>query len=350
MYVGRKRKGATRGLIVVLSLMMCFALIPVQNVKADPSGFSGAGSGIESDPYVIMTAEQLDELRNDMQAHYQLGADIDLAAYLSDGGTGYAKWGASGWDPIGYVEDYCFPDPFIGEICSENTYAFTGSFDGNGYTISNLKINTTEDYSGLFGIVAGAHFEDVKLEDVDIAGASFTGGLIGEMANSGTIEHSYVTGSVEGVTVVGGLAGRINNGSIVRESYADVDVTSTIGGYVGGLVGTNYADIENSYATGNVVAYNQAGGLVGVFATGTIMNSYATGAVTGNSDTGGLIGKMNTGTVTSSYYDVNTTGQSDTGKGIGKTTAEMHQEATFTGSDSILRMCGESGKGSNIRN
>ncbi|WP_168118779.1 S-layer homology domain-containing protein [Paenibacillus sp. HB172176] len=332
MYSARMRKRVTISLLVALFVMSSFALFPVKPVMASPSGFSGTGSGTESNPYIIMTAAQLDEVRNDLGAHYKLGANIDLAPYLSDGGAGYTKWGAAGWDPIGYEEFSCFND-FDPESCFPKYYYFTGSFDGNGYTISHLTINRSEEYIGLFGDSSGAQFTNVKLEDIDVTGYSFSGGLVGKLTDSDTIDRSYASGKVQGMNLVGGLVGGSYGNSTVSESYTAVDVKGT-GAYIGGLIGLNYANINNSYATGSVEGHDQAGGLVGLFAIGTINTSYAIGAVTGGDPSGGLVGKvMSNGVVANSYYDASTTGQSDTDKGTGRTTAEMWQQSTYSGWD-----------------
>lgn len=73
------------------------------------------GSGTESDPYQVATAEDLDNVRNDLTAYYIQVADIDLSEYEN-------------WVPIGY---YTY----------EYDHVFNGSYDGNGFTISNLTIN-----------------------------------------------------------------------------------------------------------------------------------------------------------------------------------------------------------------
>jgi len=75
--------------------------------------------------------------------------------------------------------------------------------------------------------------------------------------------------------------------------------------------------------------------LVGETYYGTITNSYATGSVSGESDLGGLVGKNSfaRGIVTNSYWDTETSGQTTSAGGTGKTTAQMMQQATFSGWD-----------------
>lgn len=100
---------------------------------------------------------------------------------------------------------------------------------------------------------------------------------------------------------------------------------------LGGLVGTNYGLITDSYTHVNITGGSSAvGGLIGQ-GRGVAINSYAAGSINSAAvSLGGLIGE-NFGTVLGSYYDSATTGQTDTSKGMPKTTVEMQQQATFLG-------------------
>ena len=184
----------------------------------------------------------------------------------------------------------------------------TGTFQGNGMTISNLFVNRTTD-AGLFGGVSGA-VSNLGLLNVNVSGAD-TGALAAD--SSGTITGVYSTGKVSGSDNVGGLVGSTDG--TITSSYSTVAVTSS-GDNTGGLVGSvgfTTSSISNSYATGPVSGTDRVGGLVGeVQASGTITNSYATGLVSGTgSDVGGLVGHTQANaTITNSYYDTETAGQS----------------------------------------
>ncbi|AFV22853.1 GLUG domain protein [Methanolobus psychrophilus R15] len=242
-----------------------------------------------------------------------------------------------------------------------NSVKFTGTFDGQNYTITGLFIDrTTEDYVGLFGRTdAGATIKDVGLVDINITGGDNVGGLVGENYG-GTITDSHSTGDVTGENYVGGLVG-YNDGAIT-DSYSTGDVTGT-GDDVGGLVGLNTGTIENSYSTSNVTGTgDNVGGLVGINYCGTITNSHSTGDVTGENYVGGLvgynaddkssgggtitdsysIGEVNgtnwvggllglnyLGTITQSYWDSETSSQSESAGGEGRTTSQMKQQSTF---------------------
>ena len=183
------------------------------------------------------------------------------------------------------------------------TKLFKGDFKGNNHVISNLTINTTEDYVGLFGAVLGGSIDSVGLENCDISGTIGVGGLVGAI-EGGSITNSYATASVTGDEFVGGLAGAIEGGSIT-----------------------------NSYATASVTGDEFVGGLVGFCSGSSITNSYATGSVTGTgSSVGGLVGAAYATPTLNGYYDTQKTGQtvgvgngSYTGTVTGVTTAELEE-------------------------
>ena len=137
-----------------------------------------------------------------------------------------------GWQPIG-----------------DSSNPFIGKFEGNGFTISNLKIDRSGTNNvGLFGFVGQeAEITNVGLLDVNITGRIDVGGLVG--INRGTITNSYATGSVSGAGSIGGLVG-FNNGGTITNSYATGTVLGSLKS-VGGLVGLNSGTITNSYATGD---------------------------------------------------------------------------------------------------
>jgi|GEM_PF-1232087 len=260
------------------------------------------GTGTASDPFQITTAEELDTVRNYTfpGLYFKLAADIDLSSY------------SQGWRPIeagGYRG------------------GFAGHMDGNGHKITGLTINRPNDnFAGLFAYIEyGASVSNMVLEQVNVAGRTYVGGLAGYSA--GEIRDSYVSGSVTGTgSSVGGMIGYNDYGTVIN-SFATANVTGN--SYVGGLVGSNYGEISYAYATGSIMGSgNAVGGLVG-YNNGEINYSYAMGGVTGSgADVGGLVGE-NSGTVSDSFYDLGTTGQSDTDKGVGRSTTEMQTQSTY---------------------
>ena len=194
-----------------------------------------------------------------------------------------------GWAPIG-----------------DNSNAYTATFEGNDYTISNLYINrASTDYVGLFGALGtGGNLRNLGIEGGSLSGADNVGGLVGE--NLGTISDCSATGDVTGSGVnVGGLVGvNKNKGSTnatISACYATGNVTGR-GTWVGGLVGQNSSGtISACYATGNAHGDNNVGGLVGLNDSGTISACYATGNASGERSIGGLLGGSNGGTIRACY-------------------------------------------------
>ena len=237
------------------------------------------GAGTSANPYKIRTVEDFADLKNDLTAYYSLEADIDLSSVAS-------------WNPIG-----------------TNTTPFSGNFNGNNHTISNLTINDSANYRGLFGYSSG-EIKNLKLNNISVKGGSnYVGGLagvsIGTISGCG-IESGTVTGSNSSV---GGLVGYTN--SNISNSYSKANVTGS--NYIGGLAGyaTGNSNITKCYATGNVAgSANGVGGLIGqaysqnLAGAMNINECYATGNVQGKSNIGGIIGLVynfaNSGTISSS--------------------------------------------------
>ena len=170
---------------------------------------------------------------------------------------------------------------------------FKGTFDGNGFSISNLKINKSNtNYQGLFGYTDSATIKNINLENVDVKGKYNTGGLVGMSQTNSTIENCSVSGNVRGTgTCTGGLVGNNDDNSTINNCSSSVNVTGTK--CTGGLVGDNDSSkINNCYASGSVIGNNiQTGGLVGLnYNNGIIDNCSSSSSVTGTKYTGGLVG------------------------------------------------------------
>ncbi|MHC4074820.1 MAG: fibronectin type III domain-containing protein [Planctomycetota bacterium] len=189
---------------------------------------------------------------------------------------------------------------------------FTGVFDGAGFKVTNLIIDTAgadNDYLGLFGYTdSTGTVNNLGLEDVNITGGDYStrlGGLAG--SNSGTISNCFSTGSV-----IGG-------------DYS---------WYLGGLVGYNYGTISDCFSTASLTSGNSSfylGGLAGTN-SGTISDCFSTGSVIGGDYSwylGGLVG-ANSGIISDCFWDINTSGMTTSAGGIGKTTPEMQTKSTFT--------------------
>ena len=232
-----------------------------------------------------------------------LGKSYVLANDIAAAGT--LNWNAEdGFMPIG-----------------DNSNSFTGTFDGQNHTISNLTINRSNtDYVGLFGATDGASVSKVGLTNVTITGRAHVGGLVGY--NNGVVSNAYTSGTVTGTgDYVGGLVGYNDSLGTITNAYSTGNVDGSFDGginYVGGLVGYNDGSIESAYATGNVSGRNKIGGLVGYNNSGDIKTSYTTGEVVGDSYVGGLVGYNDSGTITNTYAMGSVAGYSSVGGLVGE--------------------------------
>ncbi|MGB2879301.1 MAG: GLUG motif-containing protein [Candidatus Omnitrophota bacterium] len=218
---------------------------------------------------------------------------------------------------------------------------------GNNFTIENsyatgAVTNSSYNTGGLVGNVNNCTITgSYATGDVSSTGSGeATGGLVGYFI-SGTITDCYATGNIiSNANLSGGLVG-YSQGTI-SGCYATGEVTGAMNG--GGLVGGVYPGgiVENSYAMGDIISTSvNVGGLIGYSWSATVSNCYSAGVPSGTFNVGGLIGSDSGGTYTANYWDTQTSGTTD-GVGsvdpdpagvTGKTTAEMKQQATFSGWD-----------------
>ena len=218
-----------RALVVFMAIVMVFTYMP-------------SGMGVETawaDASVITTAEGFAAM--DANGNYVLGGDITIA------------------------------EPYADE--------FTGTFDGDGHTVT-LAIDTPEkNYVGLFS----------------------------KLGNNATVKNLAVTGNVSGNEYVAGIAGENASGTISScKNTADI---SANGRYVGGIAGKNSGNINSSYNMGRVSSERSRsgvnlGGIVG-FSSGTVTNCYNIGIILPTSTTSNfaaIAGWLDGGIVTNSYY------------------------------------------------
>ena len=221
------------------------------------------GIGESDNPYQIATAEDLitlGETPEDYDKNFVLTADIDLDPNLP---------GRKVFHRAVIAQDFNDASPRF-----EGT-PFTGIFDGNGHTISNLAI-IGESNLGLFGLLEyGAKISNLGLEALNVTGTgNCVGGLVGENSG-GIIVNCYTNGNINGSWYVGGLTGDNSLGTVAY-CYS----TGTVSGesWIGGLVGFNESKITNCYAAAKILGTKYFGGLVGysesMFSVNGITNSY----------------------------------------------------------------------------
>ncbi|MCI5892393.1 MAG: hypothetical protein MRZ66_03175, partial [Clostridiales bacterium] len=268
-------------------------------------------------------------LTNDITVNSDLLSSLE---YDTDGSVTNED-GLTYWTPIGYYNS--------DSDCS----LYTGTFDGQGHTISGLYFNDTNiDYVGLFGYVGeGGSVLNVGVVDSYFSGKNFVSGVCGEN-DFGTIENCYNEGTVSGKNYVGGVCGYNYNGTI-ENCYN----TGTVSGknYVGGVCGYNYnGTIENCYNEGTVSGSGYCvGGVCGETYYGTIENCYNTGTVSGIYYVGGVCGENYDSTITGCYNEGTVSGSGNIGGVCGGNSSSgkitnCYNEGTVSGIYYVGGVCG----------
>ena len=225
------------------------------------------------------------------------------------------------------------------------TTKFFGSYDGQGFTISELTINRPGIANiGMFGYAQFAKLSNIHLTNVNITGGTGTGGLTGYFYGSqnstpnGVITNCSTTGSViSSSNYVGGLVGQVTSYSVIQQCSSTCTVVGAAN-FGGGLVGycNTSSTIYNSYAGGTVTIPTFSGGLIGIMASSSVVtNCYSYTAVSGTTNKGGFIGRHGSGTISGSFWDTevsglaNAAGFGSPGGITGLTTTAMKTESNY---------------------
>lgn len=214
-----------------------------------------AGSGTEAAPYEIPDVGKLTALQMQVNENgfsytgkwFRLTNNIDLNNEL--------------WTPIGV----------------DALHSFGGSLDGNGMTISGLKVETNGAWAGLFGSVRGTYGVPMTMRDLTLkngsvkftsSGTSCSGGLVAIVEGETALELRNVV--AENLTVSGGIFG--SGGLLGRGRVAMTNCHnrggSVTGSYAGGLAGMGYSNLQDHVLAGctnsaKVVGKRTAGGMTG---------------------------------------------------------------------------------------
>ncbi len=318
---GKNAVGILAGNVSTSTISNCHSSGKVRCVSARSGGLVGYGMSI--------TLQDSSSSASVSGLTFQGGliADVSVSQTVSSIANCHASGSVIGSYTVGGL---------IGSINGKNGVAAvvgnsraTGDVSGDNHSIGGL-IGSNGGYCEVSGCHAEGNVTALPRND----GYSVTnvGGLIG--MNSGQISDSSAIGTVSGGFQVGGLVGHSDESGQISRCYATGSVT-TNSDRVGGLVGLNYSDINDSYATGSVSGNNRVGGLLGLFHTGTVNRCYAAGLVTGGNSQpyiGGLCGDAD-GTVSASYWDTGATAQSTSSGGTPLTTSQMQQQGSFSGWD-----------------
>ena len=217
--------------------------------------------------YIIYNKDQLDQ----------------LAFYVNGGREFSGKYFV-----LGANITYSHTTDWNDKNSTENNYTaigrsnrpFKGHFDGQGHTVSGIRIYKEDDYQGLFGYTEGAVIRGITLADARITGGLYIAGIVGENNESSTVSDCHVAADViiHSGCYIGGIVGG-NSGTISDCTSA---VTTTIPGgeyHLGGIAGQN---------DGGTLRHNLAIGAV-------VPTSFSSGAICGRN--------INSGTLENNYYN-----------------------------------------------
>ena len=221
----------------------------------------GEMAGEEAEVIEISTAEELAAVNKNLAGSYVLTADIDLAG---------AEWTPLGtFVPSGESEEE--------QEMPSLDYAFIGTFNGNGHTISNLKIDQPEGWAlGLFGCIAGAEISNFTLENAEVDGSVMAGDVIGyafmSTIDNVILKNGKVTahfGEMSDEGMYGGIVAA-GLGSVISNCHAEADIVipdnTANAGIIGG--GLEMTSVSGCYATGTITAGDNCYGLGGISGCG----------------------------------------------------------------------------------
>ena len=233
-------------------------------------------------------------LPSNPNANIKLEADI-----LLNDTTDWTSWnenttGLNSWTPIG-----------------TSSQPFTGTFDGQGHTVSGIYVNSDNTCQGFFGVINGATITNLHIAKGYIRGNGSVGGIVGN-AEGGSIEDCTngctiaSTGSSNGGIIGNGMGVQItgctNNGPLVAGQYQN-----------GGIAGTvENSTIDQCVNNANITVDDHVGGIAGYNTNGTVSNclnkgnvntsnafyTYTAGIVANNRGTGSVVKNcLNLGTI-----------------------------------------------------
>lgn len=310
------------------------------------------GSGTSSDPYLIETAANLAYLAEKVNEGYQAqGMEVFAHTYFQM--TDDLDLNNINWTPIGNVD-------YIGGTLSG--YYFAGYFDGWYHNIDHLKIQTSDNLTGLFAGLGGTQapppgggggmIMHLSVTNGNIISTGFgAGGIVGAIGGDSQVYQCSFSGTIQisnsdEFCGAGGIVGAVAENGGVSECSFHGSINATNNSFMGaagagGIAGMaiNQASISGCYNTGtitsNALMFAVSAGILGATmdnANVSIYDSYNVGTLSGNTKGGifGMISPINPFkgeaeiNVSNSYY-LNTCGGT-TNYGTSMTSSQMQTE------------------------
>ena len=250
------------------------------------ANFAG-GDGTKLNPYIIETPSQLAKLANDVNAgtSYEGCYFVQkISIRLND--TTFEDWNQrlsviNHWTPIG----------------ASSTTPFKGNYDGAGFSINGIYIDSNIKAAGLFGYTSGGVIQNVNVKYSIINAGEFSGSLVG--FNRSDVYKCTTNASVSGTNYVGGLVGY----SADRIDYCTSEAKVVGKKCVGGIVGCSDSQITNNISRSKVSGDEAVGGISGK-ASAVIENCYSESVVAADTMAGGIVGQTSMDVVNSFCMNV----------------------------------------------
>ncbi len=263
-----------------------------------------SGNGEVDNPYIITTAKELkwfrdevDRGRNNICAKIADNVEVIDMSTVCHAADKSQNLEEKSWVPIG-----------------DSNNKYQGTFDGNHKTITNLYINASQYYMGLFGCTYEGTIKNLTFEYANVTNTKdYAGVLVGKAYGGSTLKNIKISNTcqIKGGNYTGGIAGYL-----VGNAYNCVNCATVQGiQYIGGLCGHYSRSRTGNSMTacanyGNVTASSlDVGGLVGYFDSGTIQDCANYGGVKGTGRVAGMAGTVTNGKIQNvfSYGNISVT-------------------------------------------
>lgn len=280
----------------LLTVVMVVSLLPT-SVLADTPAADQEQQTQQEQIAPVDTENTVPAGNEETQEQQEPAEEVPVSRFARSGGAAPMLAAAGAVQDIGTAEAFAAMEPggnyqLTADIIVTAPYAsdFSGTFDGNGHTVT-LEITAKTNYVGLFKTLAGGAVVKnvITAGSVTTTGKKCVAGIAGYATDNVKIENCKNTASITGNKNVGGILGEAYNNeesiSVGIKNCANEGAVNGTGSAVGGIVGKmeGQNSIIDCYNRGNITGFNNYAGIVGQ-STGalvaTIKNCYSVGAVT----------------------------------------------------------------------
>ena len=291
-----------RNRLFTMLLLVMAILMPYGGAWAQTRPSNGDGK--VGNPYIITKAEELkwfrdevDRGRNNICAKIADNVEVIDMSTVCHAADKSQNLEEKSWVPIG-----------------DSNNKYQGTFDGNNKTITNLYINASQYYMGLFGCTYEGTIKNLTFEYANVTKTKdYAGVLVGKAYGGSTLQNIKISNTcqIKGGNYTGGIAGELDGNAYNCVNCATVQGILNIGGLCGNYSRSRTGNSMTACANyGNVTASNSnVGGLVGYFDSGTIQDCANYGDVKGTERVAGMAGSVSNGKIQNvfSYGNISVT-------------------------------------------